>query len=227
MTAVANHAYASVWTKGYSEETMLGQFEALLDTVACSEQSPGFSGLVIRAVQPTEAPVVEHDLRLRQVTSAALLEGTREHLHADSCYEVAAHWDLWEYDPARALWQVRPQRLEILCFGEAYDDGAFHQAGHFQVDFGFEHLFTGHAGLLGFSGRPVAAPQHQQEATFLDMMSQPGKLREYHEKTRENIRKLLEWMRRIEAALPLEQFRLWSEGEENFEARLDEIVAAR
>jgi hypothetical protein len=52
-------------------------------------------------------------------------------------------------------------------------------------------------------------------------------LREYQEKTRENIQKLMGWMRAVEEALPVERFRLWSEGEENFEARLDEILAVR
>jgi hypothetical protein len=58
-------------------------------------------------------------------------------------------------------------------------------------------------------------------------MSQPQNLREYQEKTRENIKKLMGWMRAVEEALPVERFRLWSEGEENFEARLDEILAVR
>jgi len=34
-------------------------------------------------------------------------------------------------------------------------------------------------------------------------------------------------MRAVEEALPVEKLRLWSEGEENFEARLDEIVDLR
>jgi hypothetical protein len=58
-------------------------------------------------------------------------------------------------------------------------------------------------------------------------MSQPENAREYHDKTRENIRKLMDWMREAEQALPIERTRLWSEGEENFEARLDEILAVR
>jgi hypothetical protein len=48
----------------------------------------------------------------------------------------------------------------------------------------------------------------------------------YKESTRENIRKLLDWLRRIEKAIPVERVQLWSEGEDNFEARLEEIVAA-
>jgi hypothetical protein len=58
-------------------------------------------------------------------------------------------------------------------------------------------------------------------------MSQPQNLREYQEKTRENIQKLVTWMRLAEESLHVERMRLWSEGEENFEARLDEILAVR
>jgi hypothetical protein len=52
-------------------------------------------------------------------------------------------------------------------------------------------------------------------------------LQRYQEKTRENVRKLFDWVRRIEKAVSVEHIRLWSEGEENFEARLEEILAAR
>ena len=58
-------------------------------------------------------------------------------------------------------------------------------------------------------------------------MADPENLRLYYEKTRENIKKLFDWVRRIEQALPVAKLHLWSEGEENFEARLDEILAAR
>ncbi|HVA16985.1 MAG TPA: hypothetical protein VMV59_04640, partial [Candidatus Dormibacteraeota bacterium] len=95
------------------------------------------------------------------------------------------------------------------------------------VDAGFEHLFTGHAGLLGFTGAQRERSEHPEEANFVALMSQPENLRTYHEKTRANIRKLYDWMERIEAALPVERYQLWSEGEENFEARMEEILAAR
>jgi hypothetical protein len=36
---------------------------------------------------------------------------------------------------------------------------------------------------------------------------------------------LMSWMRAVEETMPVERVRLWSEGEENFEARLDEILA--
>jgi len=52
-------------------------------------------------------------------------------------------------------------------------------------------------------------------------------LKEYHAKTRENIQQLFNWVEAIERALPVQRSELWSEGEENFEARLDAILAQR
>jgi hypothetical protein len=224
---MANRAYASVWTRGFSEPVMLEQFEALLGTIPFSQPSPGLTSLTVRAVEPTQPPLVEHDARLEPVTIAELLEVLREYAQNDTSIETEAHWDLWTYDPELLRCELRPQRLLLTCFAEAYDDGAFAEMGHFHADLGFEHFFTGHAGLLGLRRHDSAPPQHPAEAAFLRAMSQPAILREYREKTLENIRKLLDWMQRIHAALPVERNLLWSEGEENFEARIDDILAAR
>ncbi|MFY9583280.1 MAG: hypothetical protein WAR21_02160 [Candidatus Acidiferrales bacterium] len=224
---MANRAFVSIWTKGFAEATMLGQFERLLETVRFSAERPGFTELVIRVVDPAETSLVERDLRSHPLDAAALMDLAREHTHADSAYEVWAHWDLWVYDAASRRWQLRPQPLGIICHGEEYDGGAYAEAGHFQADIGFEHLFTGHAGLLGARATSATPPLHPVEAEFLAVMARPDNLRGYHQRTRENIEKLLEWMRAVEEALPVERYRLWSEGEENFEARLDEILAVR
>ncbi len=206
---------------------MLGQFERLRETVAFSAERPRFSELVIRAVDPAETSLIERDLRSQPLDAAVVIELAREHEYADSAYEVQAHWDLWVYDAGAGRLQWEPQRLELPCHGQDYDGGAYADAGHFQAGIGFEHLFTGHAGLLGMQPGSTAPPQHPAEAEFLALMAQPENLREYHQKTRENIQKLMDWMQAVEEALPVERYRLWSEGEENFEARLDEILAVR
>ncbi len=58
-------------------------------------------------------------------------------------------------------------------------------------------------------------------------MTASNNLKEYHAKTRENIQQLFNWVDAIERALPVERSELWSEGEENMEARLDGILAQR
>ena len=222
-----NRAYASLWVRSLDETNMLPHFEHFLATVPLAAGPIGFTELVIRAVDSTESPLEEYDLRGQVLTPAEIMELAREHLASDVCFEVAALWDLWVRDMESASWKQKPERLHISCFGPDYDLGIFAESGHFMADLGFEHVFTGHAGLLSPETGHVARPEHPDEARFLMWMSQPQNLREYQEKTRENIQKLMAWMRLTEETLPIGRIRLWSEGEENFEARLDEILAVR
>jgi hypothetical protein len=222
-----NRAYASLWVRGFDETNMLAHLEHLLATVPLSAQPPGLTELIVRAVDPAEAPLAEFDLRGDLLTPADVVRLAREHQAADMSCEITARWDLWVRDTDTEKWVVKPERLTLLCFGPEYDQGTFVESGHFLADAGFEHLFTGHAGLLPARDARPSLPEHQEEARFLLWASQPEHLREYHDKTRENIRKLMDWMRQAEQALPVERTRLWSEGEENFEARLDEILALR
>jgi hypothetical protein len=227
MRGMANAAYLSAWLRDFAEENMGRVFERLLEAVPFSAGRPGFEWLMLRAVNAAEAPLVEHDLRQRPATAEQLLALASDQLHADTSLETRAWWDLWAFDLASGRWEQQPQPLVIVCSGAEYDDGAYREAGHFCVEIGFEHLFTGHAGLLGRNGTSAPAAPHPAEVDFLAHMAEPAHLREYHEKTRENIRTLLNWMAHLEKMEEVERCRLWSEGEENFEARLDEILAHR
>ena len=221
---MANHAYASFWTRERAAETMLDRFERLLETFPLSTvPQRGFSDLVIRAISPAEAPLIEHDLR-GTTTVSDVIALAREHDNADCSYEVEANWDVWQRNLETGVWRKNPQPVLLTCNGRLYDDGVADDSGDFLADAGFEHTFTGHAGLLGgYAGRN--APSDPVEAEFLAWMSDEGHLREYHEKTQANIQLLLNWVVSVEKALPLERHFLWSEGEENLEARLDEILA--
>lgn len=222
---MANRAYASIWLREFSEETLLERWGGFLGTVPHSTKLQGFSNLLIRAVDESETPILEQDLRTIAADTNALIEIAREHVHNDCSYETQAFWDLWVYDPSNLRWELAAQPLDLNCYGEDFGDSEWQASGHFLVDVGFEHLFTGHAGLLGSNGPDRAAIRHPDEQRFVSLMSQPQNLTEYREKTQENIRKLYEWMTKVETALPVARTRLWSEGEENFEARIEEIIA--
>jgi hypothetical protein len=227
MCAMSNQAYLSIWCKDFPEEQILERFGKFLATVPSSATRPGFTHLVIRAVDFTENPVLEQDLRSVPHDAAGIIEIAKDHLHGDCAYEVRADWDLWVFEGEPERWQRSPQPLGLSCYGEDFGEGYWRENGHLEANLGFEHLFTGHAGLLGFRQSGKATPQSPEEARFLASMEQPANLQMYRDKTRENIRKLFEWVRLIEKALPVKEVRLWSEGEENFEARLEEILAAR
>lgn len=227
MARVANQAYLSVICKSFPEDRILDYFGAFLGTVPFSASRPGFHFLTIRAVDASQSPILEQDLRMAPLDAAGIVALAAEQCHGDCAYEVGCFWDLATFDVASGKSKVEPQALEIVCRGEEYDDGEWRDRGHFEVNLGFEHLFTGHAGLLGSRNGKKAAAQSPEEARFLEVMAWPENLERYQEKTRENIRKLLGWMRAMEKAVPVERAWLWSEGEENFEVRIEEIVAAR
>lgn len=211
----------------YSEATQRERLQKLLATAPLSASWPGFTRVLVRAVDASESPLFDWDLRGQPMGAAEVADLLKESQGSDMAYEVQAQWDLWVFDLESGKWQHKPQPLEIHCFGPDYDGGIAAEQGHFLIDVGFEHLFTGHAGLLGSQSAQSAEAEDPDEQRFLTAMAGPERLREYQEKTRENIQLLFRWMRQADIAVPLERYRMWSEGEENFEARVDEILAVR
>jgi hypothetical protein len=224
---MSNQAYLSVVCRDFREEQIPERFGVFLQTVPFSSTKPGFTHLTMRALDDSESPVLEQDLRTAPLDAAGIVETVAEQLHSDCSYETRCFWDLATIQAGSGKSVLEPQPLEIICRGEDYESGLWRERGHIEVQLGFEHFFTGHAGLLGTQPGAKAVAQSPEEARFLEIMAWPENLDKYQEKTRENIRQLLDWVRRIEKALPVERTWLWSEGEENFEARLEEIVAAR
>ena len=231
---MANHAYLRVWTRDFSLETMIPEFARFLTTAPLSPSHETFDELIVQAVDPSETPVAEWDLRPSQAGAADVAAMAAQHLNSDTAYIASATWDLWTFDTDTLKWQQKLQPLELICYGPDYDEGIAASAGHFQADLGFEHFFTGHGGLLApnaFSSlkalNSTNSNEHPVEHTFRRWMATGNNLKEYHAKTRENIQQLFSWVDAIERALPVERTELWSEGEENMEARLDEILVQR
>ena len=166
MLPMSNQSYMKHLVQRLSQaDRMLGYFRAFLETVPFSATSPGFSHLVVRAVDASESPVVEHDLRSMPLDAARIIGLLGEHLYEDSSYEVHCQWDLWVFDE-NARWVLGPQLLKVFSHGEEYDNSFSQENGHIEVDLGLEHLFTGHAGLLGVHGTRIAA-ESPEEARFL------------------------------------------------------------
>jgi hypothetical protein len=226
---MANRAYLRVWTRDFSVQTMIPEFARFLTTAPLSEGEGRFQQLTVQAVDPTESPVAEWDLKEGTFSPAELAALAALHINEDTAYIVDARWDLWSFDIETMKWTYGPQALELLCQGPAYDGGIAAATGHFVADLGFEHFFTGHAGLLapGAAANPFESSDHPVERTFRNWMAAGDNLKQYHQKTRENIQRLFDWVEAVEAALPVERSELSSEGEENFEARLDAILAQR
>ena len=226
---MANRAYLRVWTRDFNEQTMIVQLARFLATAPVTESAPGFERLIIQPIDSTESPIAEWDLKTGRFGPAEVAALAAQNLAADTAYIVDAKWDLWNFDIETLKWKQESATLKLLCQGPLHDDGIAASTGNFVADLGFEHLFTGHAGLLapGAATNPFESSDHPLEKTFRSWMSSGENLKQYHAKTRENIQKLFSWVEAIEAALPVQRSELLSEGEENFEARLDAILAQR
>jgi len=208
---------------------MIAEFARFLTTAPLSASKPTFTDLVVQPIDPTEPSIAEWDLRSQKSGPAEVAALSIQYLNTDSAYIATANWDLWNFDVESMKWKQDPQPLVLTCHGPTYEDGIAATSGHFSADLGFEFFFTGHAGLLapGAASNPFDSSDHPIEHTFRQWMAVPANLKEYHAKTRENIQQLFSWVEGVERALPVERSELWSEGEENFEARLDAILARR
>ena len=88
---MANQAYLSIWLKELTEESMLAQFAEFLGTVPFSAKQPGFTHLEIRAVDSTETPVYEQDLRSFPLDAAGIIELAKDYVHDDCSCNVRSH----------------------------------------------------------------------------------------------------------------------------------------
>jgi len=226
---MANRAYLRVWTRDFSQMTLIAQFARFLTTAPLSASQNAFKELVVQPIDATELSLAEWDLKDLGYGAAEVAALAAQHIDLDSAYIVTSKWDLWSFDVETLKWMNKPEPLTLTCHGPEYDGGLAASDGHFTADLGFEHFFTGHGGLLapGAASNPFESSDHPLEHTFRQWMSVPANLKEYHAKTRANIQQLFGWVEAIEQALPVERSELWSEGEENFESRLDAILGQR
>jgi hypothetical protein len=224
MLGMANQTFLRVWCRDFSEEHILETFGAFLGTVPFSKARPGFTHFIARAVEPSEWPILEQDLRAAPFDAAGIIELAKDQLHSDCSYEVNSAWDLWAWDGTTDRWKLDPQPLEIFVRGEDYDNAIWREEGHIEVNLGFEHFFTGYAALPGIASDERAPAETPEEMRFVEAMAWPENLQRYQQNMQENIRKLQGWVRQIKKAVPAERVQLWSEGEGDFEARLEEIL---
>src|SRR2546430_17681397 len=89
---MANHAYLRVWTRDFSLETMIAEFARFLATAPLSAEHATFTELIVQAVDATETPVAEWDLRPLKAGPAELAAMAMQHLNADTAYIVSSKW---------------------------------------------------------------------------------------------------------------------------------------
>ena len=83
---MANRAYLRVWTRDFSEQTMIAEFARFLTTVPLAETRSGFDQLIVQAIEAGETPLEEWDLREQKYGPAEVAALAIQHLNADTAY---------------------------------------------------------------------------------------------------------------------------------------------
>jgi hypothetical protein len=114
-------------------------------------------------------------------------------LHDDHGYEFETAWDLWVPNDDRSDWTVKPMGVKFIARGPEFDDAAYEQEGHVQVDFGLDSPFL-------------------QE----DVKMTP----EAETRVRANVQKLVDFTTKVEKNSGANARLLWSESDETFAQKL-------
>ena len=104
---MANHSYLRVWTRDFSDETMIPEFARFLTTAPLSATKSNFTELVVQPVNATEPSVAEWDLRALNSGPAEVAALAIQNLNSDSAYIASANWDLWYFDVETMTWRPR------------------------------------------------------------------------------------------------------------------------
>src|SRR5205823_10591013 len=87
---MANRAYLRIWTRDFSEATMIAEFARFLTTAPLSASSSTFTGLTVQAVNAAETPVAEWDLRDQGYGPAEVDALAAQHSNAATAYFATA-----------------------------------------------------------------------------------------------------------------------------------------
>lgn len=184
--------YLSLWFPDFSGPEMLPHAFAVLQQFPFSAQRPGITYFALHPVSWNEATVLERRFPLGiDPGQAALLAA--ETVHEDYAYVFEGSWDLWTPEMTKESWVLEPALVKFIVQGEEFDDGAYQQTGHVEVDFGLDSFFL-------------------QPETSLSEQT--------HAKIRENVAKLVEFSKHVEKSSGTSARLLWSESEESLAQKL-------
>src|SRR5437868_782190 len=133
---MADELSLNLWFPTFGTEEMLARALCVLRQFPFSQQRPGVTAIAIHPLSWSEAPVLAQSFVEQADVEHAILLAS-EFLHDDYGYEFQALWDLWSAgESADAEWALHPSAVRFVVNGEAFDEGAYQQDGHIQVEFG-------------------------------------------------------------------------------------------
>jgi hypothetical protein len=184
--------FLSLWFPSFELDDMFPRALAVMLQFPFSTQQPGITYVALYPVSWNEPTILEQRFR-PGLSPEEAVQIASDLLHEDYAYLFEAHWDLWTYSDTSQQWSLQASQVKFLVHGLEFEDGAFEQEGHIQIDFGLDTLFL-------------------QEQVVLTT--------EAEAKVRGNVQKLIEFTGKAEKSSGASARLLWSESEENLAQKL-------
>ncbi len=188
---MADSLYLSLWFPDFDIEDMLPHALSVMRQFPFSAERPGINYVALHPVSWDEATILEQSFPRGIQPEAAVLLAS-DLLHEDYAYVFEAAWDLWMLGE-QEHWLLKPALVRFVARGEEFDEEAYRQEGHIQVDFGPDSPFL---------------QEHVQLTQEAEMQ------------VRANVQKLVEFTANVEKNSGTSGRLLWSESEENLAQRL-------
>lgn len=185
--------YLSLWFAGFEAEEMLLHAVAVLSQFPFSAAQPGVTYASVQPIDWSEASIFERRFLPGAAPddAAAQLE---EFAQEDYAIVLECWWDLWTPPESGAgEWSLLPARVQFIIHGKQFDEAAYTDLGHIQVDLGLDSNFL-------------------HEEASLDARAE--------EHIRANIAKLIDFTQKVEKHCNLTGRVLWSESDENLAQKL-------
>jgi hypothetical protein len=189
---VADSLYLSLWYPDFEVEDMLPRALSVMRQFPFSAERPGIKYVAMHPVSWDEATILEQSFPHGIQPEAAVLIAA-DLLHEDYAYVFEAAWDLWMLGDGEKDWLLKPSLVRFIVRGEQFDDAAYRQEGHIQVDFGPDSPFL---------------QEHVKLTEEAEMQ------------VRANVQKLVEFTTAVEKHSGASGRLLWSEAEENLAQKL-------
>jgi hypothetical protein len=184
--------YLSLWFPSFDVDDMLPHALAVMRQFPFSSLQPGINQIAIHPVSWEEATILEQRYVPGIPPEQAVLIAS-DLLHEDYAYAFEANWDLWRFEKNGQQWIQQPSRVSFYVRSPEFDEGAYQQEGHIQIDLGLD------------------APFLQEEVELNE---------EAEQRVRTNVAKLVDFTSKIEKNSGASARLLWSESEENFAQKL-------
>lgn len=184
--------FLSLWFPSFDDEDMAPRTASVIRQFPFSAVVSGVTYIAIHPIDWSEPTILERRMTPPVLPEEAV-EVVSELIHDDYAIVFEAYWDLWMPGEEGGGWVQKANNVRFIAHGLAFDESAYTEHGHVEVDFGLDSPFL-------FEEMNLTA--------------------ENEEKVRANIAKLVEFTNKIEKNCKLTGRVLWSESDENLAQKL-------